>query len=136
MKKIKMKDEYDWYSESEYMEVSDELWEFYDTERKKEEAYERKQRRYRATNSLDADNGIEKSVLHKPKTPEDIFIEKEEEETRYLAMLQLPDIQRRRYYMYFYKKIKMKRIAEIEGVTEAAVSLTISKAEKNIKKFL
>jgi len=136
MKKLKMKEEYDWYSENDYMEISDELAEFFDTERKREEAYDRKRRRYKATNSLDADNGIEKAVLHKPKTPEEIFIENEDKEARYVAMMKLPEIQRRRYYMYFYQKLKMKRIAEIEGVTEAAVSLTISKAEKNIKKFL
>lgn len=133
MKKLKMKDEYDWYSENEYMEISDELAEFFDTERKKEEAYDRKRRRYRATNSLDADNGIEKSVLHKPKTPEEILIETEEEEFRCLAIKKLPEIQRRRYCMYFYEKLKMKVIAEREGVSEYAVSKTITKAKQNIE---
>ena len=136
MKKLKMKEEYDWYSENDYMEISDELAEFFDTERKREEAYDRKRRRYKATNSLDADNGIEKAVLHKPKTPEEIFIENEDKEARYVAMMKLPEIQRRRYYMYFYQKLKMRVIAEREGVSEYAVSKTITKAKQNIEKNL
>ena len=131
-----MKDEYDWYSENEYMEISDELAEFFDTERKKEDAYDRKRRRYRATNSLDADNGIEKSVLHKPKTPEEIFIENEEEQERYGAVMQLPEVQMRRYYAYHYHELKMTEIAKIEGVSVKAISKTIDKAEKNIEKIL
>ena len=131
-----MKEEYDWYSENDYMEISDELAEFFDTERKREEAYDRKRRRYKATNSLDADNGIEKAVLHKPKTPEEIFIENEDKEARYVAMMKLPEIQRRRYYMYFYQKLKMRVIAEREGVSEYAVSKTITKAKQNIEKNL
>ena len=136
MKILKMKEEYDWYSENEYMEISDELAEFFETERKKEEAYDRKRRRYKATNSLDADNGIEKAVLYPPKTPEQLYVEKEADKERYAAMLQLPEIQRRRYYAYYYLKINMPRIARIEGVSKSTVSQTIDKAEKNIKKIL
>ena len=136
MKKIILNEEYYWHSKEEYIEVSDEIAAVFEEDRKRKEAYERKQRRYKATNSLDADNGIEKAVLYPPKTPEEIYIENEEEQERYRAIMQLPEVQMRRYYAFHYQELKMTEIAKIEGVSVKAISKTIDKAEKNIEKIL
>jgi RNA polymerase sigma factor (sigma-70 family) len=48
----------------------------------------------------------------------------------------LTDIQRRRYLLHFYDGLTGSEIAEIEGTTKQAVSLSLQQAEKNLKKFL
>lgn len=125
-----------WCSKDEYIEVSDEIAAVFEKDRKKENSEKEKIRRHKAYYSLDVDNGIEKQVLYPPKTPEEIYLEKERELEEFEAMMKLPEIQRKRYYAYHHLKLKMAQIAQMEGVSEATVSKTIAKAEKNIKKFL
>ena len=136
MKKIMLNEEYYWCSKDEYIEVSEEIALFFEICKKKEHSEKEKIRRNKAFYSLDVDNGIEKQALFQPKTPEEIYIEYEREKEKYEAIRQLPETQKRRYCLYFYKKLKMRQIAELEGVSEYAVSKTITKAKKNIEKIL
>ena len=136
MKKIILNEEYYWCSKDEYIEVSDEIAAVFEKDRKKENSEKEKIRRHKAYYSLDVDNGIEKQVLHPPKTPEEIYLEKEREMEEFEAMMKLPELQRKRYYAYHHLKLKMAQIAKMEGVSDATISKTIAKAEKNIKKFL
>lgn len=136
MKKIMLNEEYYWCSKDEYIEVSEEIALFFEKCKKKEHSEKEKIRRHKAYYSLDVDNGIEKQVLHPPRTPEEIYIANEEEQERYMAIMQLPEVQMRRYYAYHYQELKMTEIAKIEGVSVKAISKTIDKAEKNIEKIL
>lgn len=136
MKKIILNEEYYWHSKDEYIEVSDEVAAVFEEYKKKKHSDKEKIRRHKAFYSLDVDNGIEKQALYQPKTPEDIYIENEEEQERYAAIMKLPEVQMRRYYAYHYQELKMTEIARIEGVSVKAISKTIDKAEKNLEKIL
>ena len=63
MKKIRLKDEYPWFSGDEYIEISDEIAEVFVEFAKNEQNYKRKKRYYRAFYSLDVGDDIEKEIL-------------------------------------------------------------------------
>ena len=52
------------------------------------------------------------------------------------AIGKLPRIQRRRLMLYYFNDYSMEEIAILEGCSQPAVSKSISKAEKNLIKFL
>ena len=62
MTTINLKDFYPWYTQDEYMEVSDEIAEELRANKRYEAAYRRRVTRNRAQYSLDCDDGIEYSV--------------------------------------------------------------------------
>lgn len=52
------------------------------------------------------------------------------------AIGKLPRTQKRRLMLYYFSDYSMEEIARIEGCTQSSVSRTITKAEKNLIKFL
>ena len=52
------------------------------------------------------------------------------------AIGKLPRVQRRRLMLYYFNDYSVEEIAMIEGCSQPAVSKSISKAEKNLIKFL
>ncbi len=63
MKKIRLKDEYPWFSGDEYIEVTDEIAEVFAGGSKDEQSYKRRRYYHRAFYSLDAGDGIEKKLF-------------------------------------------------------------------------
>ncbi len=59
-----------------------------------------------------------------------------ESEALHIAILQLPEIQRRRLILYYYGGLDDRQIAKIEGCSQSAVSQTLSIAIKNMRKLL
>lgn len=136
MKRIHLKDEYDWYPAGEYIEVSDEVAAVFEESNKAEEKHRIKAIRYRAIYSLDAGDGIEKEVLFVVMTPEELYERKLTMQELYKALHMLPEIQFKRIVAYFFQDMKMAEIADIEGVSTNAVSKTIDKGLKNLEKIL
>ena len=77
MTTINLKDFYYWYTQDQFIEVSDEVAEVFLADARYEMAYQRRLSRHKAQYSLDCENGIENTVLTKPQTPEMVLEEKQ-----------------------------------------------------------
>ena len=73
MTTIHLKDFYYWYTQDQFIEVSDEVAEVFVSDARHEMAYQRRLSRHKAQYSLDCDDGIEYSAcLHEP-TPQELL---------------------------------------------------------------
>lgn len=79
---------------------------------------------------------LNKRIIKKQRSVEEIVVKKLENEKLHKAILQLPTIQRRRIVLYFFKNLNLKEIAIKENVSIRAIQYTIKIALKNLKKFL
>ena len=114
------------------VEVSEEIGAVIIDSRRKEENLARKERYH--CYSLDAIDYEGKEYASPHMT--DDFIEIEASENRVASMLeQLTEIQRRRLLL-FMDGMSCREIARLEGVSHTQVINSISKARKNIQKFL
>ncbi len=135
MKKIRLKDEYPWFSGDEYIEVTDEIAEVFASFSRYEKAHAEKLRYHRAFYSLDADNGIEKEIVFLSATPQEIYERKVTQEEIYIAINQLPGKQAKRIYAHFFQDIPMAQIARMEGVDESSVRESIERGLRRIEKI-
>ena len=72
MATINLKDFYYWYTQDQFIEVSDEVAEVFLADARYEMAYQRRLSRHKAQYSLDCEDGIEYSAcLHEP-TPQEL----------------------------------------------------------------
>lgn len=53
-----------------------------------------------------------------------------------LAVQQLPEIQHRRFVLYYINELTYEQIAELEGCTKMAIKFSIEHAKQNIEKKL
>ena len=67
---------------------------------------------------------------------EETVLRNEDYITLHKAIQKLPQKQKRRLILYYFKGLSYEEIAQIEGCTFQAVGNSIAKAEKNLKKFL
>lgn len=66
----------------------------------------------------------------------DIASKNEEIRMLHMAIMMLPDIQRRRLLMHYWGKMTCEQIGEIEGCAPQTVHRSIDKARCNLKKIL
>ena len=89
-------DFYYWYTQDQFIEVSDEVAEVFVSDARHEMAYQRRLSRHKAQYSLDCDDGIEYSAcLHEP-TPQELLERMELFIRLWNALNSLPEIQGRR----------------------------------------
>lgn len=120
------------YPFSESIEVSDEILNTILEFEHKEDAYQRKIRRYKAYYSLDSDQMIER-ISSNP----DIKIKKKRLSKKKLqSSFQLTVKQADRIYAHYYLGISQSAIAKMEGTTRQSVSESIELGLKKIKKIL
>lgn len=136
MKKLRLKDEYPWYTGEEYIEVSDEIAEVFKQFSKDEHRQKEKIRYHRAFYSLDAGDGIENDILFISATPQELYERKLTQEELYAAINQLPEKQAKRIYARYFQDMTVSQIAKIEGVDESSVRETITRGLIQIEKFL
>ena len=136
MKKLRLKDEYPWYTGEEYIEVSDEIAEVFKQFSKDEHRQKEKIRYHRAFYSLDAGDGIENDILFISATPQEFYERKLTQEELYAAINQLPEKQAKRIYARYFQDMTISQIAKIEGVDESSVRETITRGLIQIEKFL
>ena len=87
---------YYWYTQDQFIEVSDEVAEVFVSDARHEMAYQRRLSRHKAQYSLDCDDGIEYSAcLHEP-TPQELLERMELFIRLWNALNSLPEIQGRR----------------------------------------
>jgi RNA polymerase sigma-70 factor (ECF subfamily) len=129
-----------YYKEDKFIDVPDELAIIFEEYAKAEETYERTRRRYKATYSLDREDGIERDILFVSLSPHELYERKLTQEQLYSAIASLPDKQAKRIYAHFFLGMSKAAIARSEGVSKVSVSESIERGlcaiEKFLKKFL
>ena len=133
---INLRDFYYWYTQDEYMEVSDDVAEALRASVRYEAAYQRRVTRNKAQYSLDCEDGIEYSAcLHEP-TPDEVLELKERFCRLWNALNSLPEIQGRRVDAHFILGMTYREIAQAEGVDKSAVRHSVLCGLESMKKFL
>lgn len=136
MTTINLKDFYYWYTQDQFIEVSDEVAEVFMSDARHEMAYQRRLSRHKAQYSLDCDDGIEYSAcLHEP-TPQELLERMELFIRLWNALNSLPEIQGRRIDAHIILGKSIKEIAEAEGVHEESVRQSIKRGLERMKKLL
>ena len=116
MTTINLKDFYYWYTQDQFIEVTEEV------------------TRHKAQYSLDCEDGIEYSAcLHEP-TPQELLERMELFIRLWNALNSLPEIQGRRIDAHIILGISIKAIAEAEGVHEESVRQSIKRGLERMKK--
>lgn len=134
---INLRDFYYWYTQDEFIEVSDEVAAELFADKRHEKAHERQMYRYKAHYTLDADNGIEASaIVHSTDDPAAVLEMKERFCHLCRALNSLPEIQGRRIEAHYILGMSQRDIAKAEGVNERNVRQSISKGLVSMKKYL
>ena len=105
--------------QNEVVEVSDELYEFMESDRKRQAAEERSDRRHLSKSSFET---VEvKQEYSSRKFENQIFHRLDLQKLRE-AMQQLNDEERRLIEMYYWDELTMQEIADVFGISKMAVS--------------
>ena len=79
------------------------------------------------------DETLYRRALRVPKTLDERMIEKERNEILAKAVARLPEIQRRRFLLYYEYDFNFYQIGEMERCTASAVQKSVSVARDKIK---
>ena len=90
-------------------------------------------RHYEATEQTES--SINQRMLLPQETPDEAVMRQLESEKLHSAILNLPEIQRRRLILYYYGGLTHEQIAKIEGCAREVVTKSIMRAIRNLKKF-
>ena len=74
-------------------------------------------------------------AVHKPKPVDDAVNDNIRMERLNRAIMELPEIQKRRLILCYFQGLTYEQIAEMEGCTFQAVAKSVAAAEKRLKKF-
>ena len=122
----------DGQGEHHELEVSEHLFlEFRQMERKNRNLQQWNQR-HREFNEV-WDETLYRRALRVPKTLDESMIEKERNELFYKAVARLPEIQRRRFLLYYEYDFNFYQIGEMEHCTASAVQKSVSVAREKVK---
>ena len=133
---INLRDFYYWYTQDEYMEVSDDVAEALRASVRYEAAYTERARYNKAYYSLDADDGIEYSACLHELTPDEVLELKERFCRLWNALNSLPETQGRRVDAHFILGMTYREIAKAEGVDKSAVRRSVLSGIAQMKKYL
>ena len=136
MTTINLKDFYYWYTQDQFIEVTEEVAEALRASIRYEAAYQRRLTRNKAQYSLDCEDGIEYSAcLHEP-SPQELMDRKELFFRLWNALNSLPEIQGRRVDAHLILGKSYRQIAREEGVDKSAVRCSVKCGIERMKKYL
>jgi DNA-directed RNA polymerase specialized sigma24 family protein len=136
MTTINLKDFYYWYTQDQFIEVSDEVAEVFVADARHEMAYQRRLSRHKAQYSLDCDDGIEYSAcVHEP-SPQELLERMDRFCHLWNALNSLPEIQGRRVDAHLILGKSYREIARDEGVDKSAVRNSVLCGIEAMKKYL
>ena len=137
MKTINLKDFYYWYTQDEFLEVSDEVAAELHADKRYTKIHDQRMRRNKSYYSLDKGDCIEASATsYFNDSPEHIFEKKEKHCVLCQALNSLPKIQGRRVEARFLLGKSVQEIAKAEGVTKGSVSISITRGLTAMKKYI
>ena len=122
---INLRDFYYWYTQDEYIEVTDDVAEALQASVRYEAAYTERVRYNKAYYYLDADDGIEYSACLHELTPDEVLELKERFCRLWNALNSLPETQGRRVDAHFILGMTYREIAKAEGVDKSAVRRSV-----------
>ena len=135
MTTINLKDFYSWYTQDEYMEVSDEVAEELRANKRYEAAYRRRVTRNKAQYSLDCDDGIEYSACVFEPSPEEYLARAVTIQRLCYALHHLPPAQGRRIDAHYLLGQTVTEIAEAEGLDESSIRESINRGLRRMRKI-
>ena len=136
MTMINLREYYPWYTQDEFIAVSEDNAAELLADKRYEKAYERGIRRNKVY-SLDADDGMEAaSMACSSDSPEVLFEFKERHCSLCYALNSLPEIQGRRVEAHYLHGMSRKEIATKEAVSESSVNESIDRGLRAMKKYL
>ena len=136
MTTINLKDFYYWYTQDQFIEVTEEVAEALRASVRYEAAYQRRLSRHKAQYSLDCEDGIEYSAcLHEP-TPQELLERMELFVRLWNALNSLPEIQGRRVDAHLILGMSFRQIARKEGVSKSSVRDSVHCGLESMKKYL
>lgn len=136
MTTINLKDFYAWYTQDEYIEVSDEVAAELRADKLYELAHQRRIVRNKAQYSLDCDDGIEYSACLSEPTPQELLERMERFCALWNALNTLPEIQGHRVDACIILGKSYREVAQVEGVNESSVRESVKCGLENMKKYL
>lgn len=78
---------------------------------------------------------LHERAINRPKSLEEIALERLKNEVLWKAINALPKIQRRRLILYYFEGFTYEQLAQIEGCSTRAIKYSVDCAKRNIKKF-
>ena len=136
MKTINLRDYYPHYKEDEFYEVPDAIANLLDEFERREEAYRIYTLRYKAYYSLEADDGIEKSILLTVPSPAEILKQQRNRALILRGLSKLSEKQRRRIYAHYFLGLSISEIAKKEKVHISRIYRSIEAGLTELEKFL
>lgn len=136
MTTINLRDYYPWYTQDEYIEVSDEVAAELRADKLYEAAHQRKVVRNKAQYSLDLDDGIEYLACLSEPTPQQLLERKETFIALCHALNSLPEAQGRRVEACVILGKSYREVAKAEGVDKSTVRESVQAGLENMKKYL
>lgn len=79
------------------------------------------------------DETLNRRALSLPKDVDELIIEEEQAELLYKAIAALPEIQRRRFLLYYEYEYNYYEIAAMEHCTASSVGQSITRAKEKVK---
>lgn len=135
MEIINLKDYYWWYTQDEFIEVSDEVAAELNANKRYEKAHKRRTRRNKIC-SLDEIQSQAQSIIYNNESPEIVLELIERHCNLCYALNSLPEIQGKRIEAHYLLGKSIKQIAEQDGVTERSVRKSINRGLQSMKNFL
>lgn len=83
-----------------------------------------------------SEQSLNARALYPPETIEDVVMKRLEYQALNRAIIELPDIQRRRLLLHFYYGLTYESIAKQDGCTKSAIEHSINAAINNLRKTL
>ena len=133
---INLKDFYYWYTQDQFIEVSDEVAEVFLADARHEMAYQRRLSRHKAQYSLDCEDGIEYSACVSEPTPQELLERMELFCHLCVALNSLPETQGRRVDACVILGKSYSEVARAEGVHESAVRRSVERGLEKMKQHL
>ena len=135
MQKINLRELYpDVYKTDTFLDVTDEVQAVLLADKRAEALYLRQMYNYKAQYSLDCDNGIEKAIVQRPPTLEEILENQQLRDQLYAAVMELPDKQAKWIYARFYLGMTVKEIAQAESIDPSWVYKSLKRGLKHLAK--
>ena len=136
LKQINLKDIYPHYTEDQYVLVSDEVADLISESENAEKNYERRARRYGATVSLDRVKFFSRNAEYSLPSADDEFERQEIQKELFDALSSLEASQAKRIVAHYVQNKTCREIAIEEGVNKQAVSASIGRGMRSLKKIL
>lgn len=117
------------------LEINEELYAVFDCfEREDSRQIDEVRRHIERFDKLD--DGLNDEALYRVEGMEETILRKIQREELHYAMMQLPEVQRRRLILYYFKDYNYSAIADVEHCSISGVSKSIREAKKSLKKLL